>query len=204
MKLLAFDTSSDALSLAVWVNGSILKEIHHRSQERHSSVLIPAVEKILKSAKLGIADIDVIAVGLGPGSFTGIRVAVVTAKMLAFALNKKIVGVSSLEAIARSSLSKEHPKVAVLLDARKAKVYGAAYEWIHGRVRETAKPALRAQADIEQFEKSGYQVITSAEPMARWIAEAGGELAKNKKFIPPAKLDPEYLHPRDCNVTIKK
>jgi tRNA threonylcarbamoyladenosine biosynthesis protein TsaB len=204
--LLSFDTSTDALSIAVSKDGTILKESHTISAVRHSSALIPAIEKILRDAKIRIEDVDVIAVGLGPGSFTGIRVGVVTAKMLAVALKIKIVGVSSLEAIARAFLSAQDPKVAVMLDARKSKAYTAAYELKNGRIRSVVKPALKLGSESTLFIKKGFKVVGDEEtkPNARFIAEAGHDLAKQKKFTSPNKLDPEYLHPRDCNVTLKK
>ncbi len=214
MIILSFDTSTDALSVAVSKDGSILKESRAISAVRHSSALIPAIEKILRDAKIRTEDVDVIAVGLGPGSFTGIRVGVVTAKMLAVALKIKIVGVSSLEAIARSFLSVQDPKVAVMLDARKSKAYTGAYELKNGRVHVVVKPALKLDSESALFIKKGFKVVgdltgllRSGEefrPNARFIAEAGHDLAKQKKFTSPDKLDPEYLHPRDCNVTIKK
>ncbi len=214
MILLSFDTSTDALSVAVSRDSSIVKESHTISAVRHSSALIPAIEKILRDAKIRIEDVDVIAVGLGPGSFTGIRVGVVTAKMLAVALKIKIVGVSSLEAIARAFLSKQDPKVAVMLDARKSKAYTAAYELKSGQVSVVAQPALKLDSESALFIKKGFKVVGDLpgflsagdefKPKARFIAEAGYDLARHKKFTSPAKLDPEYLHPRDCNVTIKK
>ncbi len=214
MILLSFDTSTDALSVAVSKDDSILKELHTISAVRHSSALIPAVEKILREAKIPLADVDAIAVGLGPGSFTGIRVGVVTAKMLAVALGIKVVGVSSLEAIARSFLSSQNPKIAVMLDARKSKAYSAAYEQKNGRVTVASKPMLKLHTDSTLFAKKGFKVVgdltgilsfgEELKPKARWIAEAGYDLARHKKFTSLAKLDPEYLHPRDCNVTLKK
>lgn len=212
--MLSFDTSTDALSVAVSKDGSILKESHTISAVRHSSALIPAIEKILREAKTHIGDVDVIAVGLGPGSFTGIRVGVVTAKMLAVALKIKIVGVSSLEAIARAFLSDQDPKVAVMLDARKSKAYAAAYEQKNGRVSVAAKTALIMHAEDALFAKKGFKVVgdlpglscssEELKPKARFIASAGYDLAKQKKFTSPAKLNPDYLHPRDCNVTVRK
>ncbi len=214
MILLSFDTSTDALSVAVSKDGAIVKELHLISAVRHSSALIPAIEKMLREAKIRIDDVDVIAVGLGPGSFTGIRVGVVTAKMLAVAQNIKIVGVSSLEAIARSFLSAHNPKVAVMLDARKSKAYTAAYALKNGRVSVVVKPALKLDSVRALFIKKGFKVVGDLsdplnlgeefKPKARFIAEAGHALAKQKKFTSPAKLDPDYLHPRDCNVTLKK
>ncbi len=214
MILLSFDTSTDALSIAISKDGSILKESHTISPVRHSSALIPAIEKILREAKIRIDAVDVIAVGLGPGSFTGIRVGVVTAKMLAVALNINIVGVSSLEAIARSFLSAQDPKVAVMLDARKSKAYTAAYTLKNSRVSVVAKPALKLDSERGSFIQKGFKVVGDLpgsmshgeefKPNARFIAEAGYDLAIQKKFTSPAKLNPDYLHPRDCNVTIKK
>ena len=102
MKILALETSAKAVSAAVSENGKILCSGYQDTGLTHSRTLMPIVEHILKNTDLTMADIDVIAVSAGPGSFTGIRIGVSAAKGLAFAADKPAIGVSTLAAMARN------------------------------------------------------------------------------------------------------
>ena len=101
MKILALETSARAVSAAVSENGRILTSGYQDTGLTHSRTLMPIVEHILKNADLKPADMDAIAVAVGPGSFTGIRIGVAAAKGLALALDKPAIGVSRLAAMAR-------------------------------------------------------------------------------------------------------
>ena len=100
MKLLAIETSTNRFSLAVSEGGEILKSRTLILDKVLSSSIIPSIEKILKESKINLKDIDAFVVGLGPGSFTSLRVGLATIKGLAFATGKPLVGVPSLDAIA--------------------------------------------------------------------------------------------------------
>ena len=102
MKILALETSARAVSAAVSENGRILTSGYQDTGLTHSRTLMPIVEHILKNADLKPADMDAIAVAVGPGSFTGIRIGVAAAKGLALALDKPAIGVSTLAAMARN------------------------------------------------------------------------------------------------------
>lgn len=194
MKILAYDSSSDILSAALYEGRKKLGEFSSDTGAKHSSVLVPMIEKLLRKCRVKLSEIDVFAVGLGPGSFTGLRVGIATAKILGYVLKKKIVGVSSLEAIARDALEGKNASIAVALDARKSKVYGAIYERRGQKFKVVVKPAL--------FDAKKFPGI-SANPKASRIAEGALDLIHRKKFINPFRLEPHYLHPRDCNVTLK-
>src|SRR3989338_8626019 len=120
MKILAFDTSSSRLSAAIYDGARQLVLSESDEPVRHSETLAPVLQKILKQAHVSPAKIDCIVVGLGPGSFTGLRIAVTTAKVLAYALKAKLIGVSSLEAAARSF--GRDGEFAVMFDAKKSQV----------------------------------------------------------------------------------
>ncbi len=96
MKILAFDTSNKTLSLAILENERLLADMTLNIKKNHSISLMPAIDFLIASVDLKPKDLDRIVVAQGPGSYTGLRVAVATAKMLAYSLGIDLVGVSSL------------------------------------------------------------------------------------------------------------
>lgn len=123
MKLLAFDTSTEYLSLALQVGGQVLT-YHEPAGPTASQLILPQIQILLKQAQLQLRDLDGIAFGAGPGAFTGVRVAVGVAQGLAFGANLPVVGVNTLLALAQAS---GQDKVIACLDARMGEVYHAAY-----------------------------------------------------------------------------
>lgn len=97
MKILAVESSGSSLSIAISENSNIVTEYFYNAGKIHSDVLVPLVEKIVKGAKWELKDIDKFAVSCGPGSFTGIRVAMSVIKTLAQTLSKPIVSIDTLE-----------------------------------------------------------------------------------------------------------
>ncbi|CAJ1182244.1 tRNA (adenosine(37)-N6)-threonylcarbamoyltransferase complex dimerization subunit type 1 TsaB [Companilactobacillus nantensis] len=126
MKILAFDTSNKPLSVAVVVDGKVLAHLESTEKKTHSITILPDIKKALQQANLTMTDIDLIAVAKGPGSYTGVRIAVTVAKTLADTLNKKLVGVSSLELLAANG-DKAHLLVP-LMDARNDNAYAGVYQ----------------------------------------------------------------------------
>lgn len=100
MLILALDTSGDECSLCLWAGGRALSELRYRHERRLSERLPAQIKFLLADAGAALRDVDAFAVGLGPGSFTGVRVGVTTAKILAHALRRPLAGVSSLDALA--------------------------------------------------------------------------------------------------------
>lgn len=100
MILLAMDTSTQVGSVALYKDQKLLSECRSQNQRSHSENINPFIEKCLKQAQLTMTDIDAFAVGIGPGSFTGVRIALNAAKTLAYSYNKPLVGVDSLTALA--------------------------------------------------------------------------------------------------------
>ena len=206
--ILAFDTSGPTLSAALFEGKNFLSELESETGAKHSNVLLPIVQRLLKKCSVSFVELDILAVCLGPGSFTGLRVGIATAKVLAYASGKKIVGVTSLEAAAlaaRDRLPTGKTAVAVVMDARRSMVYGAVYELQRGRVKTIFKPALLPLEKFMALTKNA--VVVKADgclPRALHIAEAALPLIARKEFIDPFKLEPLYLHGRDCNVTYKK
>lgn len=131
MKVLAFDTSSKALSLAILEDKQVLAETTINIKKNHSITLMPAIDFLMASLDWTSKDLDRIVVAEGPGSYTGLRIAVATAKTLAHTLNIELVGMSSLLALVPRQ---QEGLVVPLMDARRNNVYAGFYE--------NAKPVL--------------------------------------------------------------
>jgi tRNA threonylcarbamoyladenosine biosynthesis protein TsaB len=126
MRLLAMDTSTFVGTVGVVQDGEVLAEWSASVRASHGETLLPHVAKVVELAGIALADVDALAVGIGPGSFTGVRIGVATAKGLALALGKPLIGVTSLRTLARGLLAGAGLRVPVI-DAYKGEVYAAAY-----------------------------------------------------------------------------
>ena len=125
MKVLAFDTSSKALSLAILEDKQVLAEMTINIKKNHSITLMPAIDFLMASLDWTPKDLDRIVVAEGPGSYTGLRIAVATAKTLAHTLNIELVGMSSLLALVPYQ---QEGLFVPLMDARRNNVYAGFYE----------------------------------------------------------------------------
>ena len=125
MKVLAFDTSSKALSLAILEDKQVLAETMINIKKNHSITLMPAIDFLMGSLDWTPKDLDRIVVAQGPGSYTGLRIAVATAKTLAHTLKIELVGVSSLLALVPEQAE---GLVIPVMDARRNNVYAGFYQ----------------------------------------------------------------------------
>lgn len=126
MIVLALDTCDSRGSVAVLEDATVLLAVAHDSSEDYSSWLLPAVGRVLQGSGLKMADVDGYAVAAGPGSFTGVRVGLTTAKAWAEVYGKRISGVSRLEAIGMQGVL-ESSHVAAFVDAHRGQVFGAIF-----------------------------------------------------------------------------
>lgn len=124
-RLLVFDTSTSSLAVAVMEGGALLAEHHLHAERNHSAVLISAIQDALNKAGIDKSMLDGIAVGVGPGSYTGARIAVTTAKTLAWALKVPVYGMSSLEALALGGWARAAGQTVAALGASAAGCGGA-------------------------------------------------------------------------------
>ncbi|MFI5306734.1 MAG: tRNA (adenosine(37)-N6)-threonylcarbamoyltransferase complex dimerization subunit type 1 TsaB [Polyangiales bacterium] len=142
MRILAFDTSTAITAVAVIDGDRVLAEDDSAASERHGELLLPRITAVLASAGLALGQLDLVAVGIGPGSFTGLRIGIATAKGLGLATGVRLCGVCSLQALARGA--GEHAGlVLAAADAGKGEVYAAAYRR-HGDALERVLPPTRA------------------------------------------------------------
>ncbi|OAB46249.1 tRNA (adenosine(37)-N6)-threonylcarbamoyltransferase complex dimerization subunit type 1 TsaB [Paenibacillus glacialis] len=138
-RVLALDTSTTSLSVAIMENGKVLHEINEFGERNHSIRILSIVEEVLKASSTLNTDVQGIAVGIGPGSYTGTRIAVTAAKTLAWAWNVPVVGISTLHSLAYGgfihAINAQEDKVGSgqinwiipLIDARRGQVYTALF-----------------------------------------------------------------------------
>jgi len=152
MKLLAIETATERLSLAVSAAG-VVTERTFAAGQRHAELVLGEIDALLARAGVRIGDLDGIAYGAGPGSFTGLRIACGVAQGLAAARGLPVVGVSTLAALAASAPA---ARVVACLDARMGEVYHAAYEKRHDRLHETIPPGLHRPDAVPLPEGEGW------------------------------------------------
>ncbi len=152
MKILALDSSSNVASVAL-IDGNItVAEYTTNNKKTHSQTLMPMVEQMLKSVDVSIDQIDAFAVCAGPGSFTGLRIGIASAKGLAHAQNKPLVCVSTLESMAYNLPYCQH-LIVPILDARRDQVYGGVFCWENDTLNTHTEPCAVSIDEIVDIVK---------------------------------------------------
>jgi tRNA threonylcarbamoyladenosine biosynthesis protein TsaB len=143
MRVLALETSTEYCSVALWQDGVVVEHCELVGQ-KHSELLMAMLDDVLKQAGVKLTQLDGIAFGMGPGSFTGVRIACGVAQGLAFGADLPVAGVCTLEALADAS---GRPRVIAALDARMGEIYHAAYEKCDGAWIAVSEPHLCKPVD---------------------------------------------------------
>ena len=128
MSILSIDTSSQVSSVAVLSADRVAAEISMQGALTHSETLMPHIETVLHMARVNKEELDGVAVSIGPGSFTGLRIGLATAKMMAYALHIPLIAVPTLEALAHHMISKG-VRLVPMMDAQKGNVYVQEFLW---------------------------------------------------------------------------
>jgi len=222
--LLAIEASTDHGSIAVTSGEYSLGEQTIRSRATLSKRLLPMVRDLLAGLDLALDELDGVAVGLGPGSFTGLRIALATAKGLTMALGKPLLGVPSLDGLVAQLPFSAHPVCAVT-DARKGEVYAALYRTGQGQVERMSDylvlPPERLSAMIDSptilvgngailyrqvfAEHLGEKALITDPlvcfPRAASIGALGKLLFQEGSFLDPLTAVPLYVRPSDAQVS---
>ncbi len=221
MKLLSIDTSTKKFSLAVSQGKNILACRNITLNKILSSSIIPRIRGILKDSGVALKALDGFAVGLGPGSFTSLRVGLSTVKGLAFATGKPVVGVPSLDILA-GNVQEQKVQICTVCDAKRNLVYACLYQKQGSRIKRKT-PYLLTNIDdlLERIKEETlfigdgvalYREAILKETPARfsgekdWFPRAGRlaglalEQFRKKKYSNIDKLVPLYLYPQDCQV----
>ena len=213
MKLLAFETATEACSVALWLDG----DVHERFEiapRRHAELSLPWAEQLLADAGVRKSQLDAIAIGRGPGAFTGVRLAIAIAQGIALALDRPVVPVSTLAALA---LQAGGPRVLAAIDARMGEVYTAAFELRDGDAiavseeRVAAPEAVSLPDDGEDWHGvgTGFAAVegvlamrlrarfttidASALPHAADVARLAAHAYARGDALAPERVEPAYL-----------
>lgn len=205
--ILSFDSSTASLAVAIVRNGVIMDSIVTFTERNHSVRIISEIKNLLIRNSLQASDLDAIAVGQGPGSYTGVRIAVTAAKTLAWTWGKPLIGVSSLEALAfgawKSLMLKDEDMaidrdtwIIPLMDARRGQVYTSRYTARHPDKWDTIdQDGIRLIVDwslrIEEEATLDNQVASI------WFI---GDLASHKATIEQAEQSGARLHTYACEM----
>lgn len=213
MKILAMDTSSVNATVAVSDENRILGEYTISNDRAHSQIIMPMLEDMLRLSSITVECIDVFAVAIGPGSFTGLRIGMAAMKTLAQAMSKPIIGVSSLDSVAASFFGSDK-YICPIFDARRNEVYNAIYckgekitkdrvidfdelliEMAHKEVIFAGDGIIKYRDTIESFNKSNWYIAPGNLMMQRAssVASVAFERAKENKFDNLYELSPIYL-----------
>lgn len=169
MRILAIETSTEYCSIAL-LDGEAATTYSELAGQRHSEILLSMIDQLLTESNCQLTDLDALAFGAGPGSFTGVRIAASVAQGLAFGADLPVVPVCTLEALAEASGAS---RLACALDARLDEVYFAAYERDGQDWNIVIEPCLSPISELDPLPGDGWQGVGSG------FAILDGQLAKH-------------------------
>lgn len=220
MKILGIDTTTKFICLGLYVDGRFY-EYNLQVGRRLSELLVPTIQRVVSAVGLKIADIDYFTCGLGPGSFTGMRIGLATAKGLSAVRAKPVIGISSLDILAKNVLVKDS-LIVVANDAGRGLIYCSSYNFEHGVLRRKSEYALLTLDEfIKKFNKKpiilGSAISLYKEKLLSikgskvldkdyWFLKAHNliDLAlskiKARQFSSAITIKPIYLYPKECQI----
>lgn len=184
MKILSVSTATNHLSVALNEDQQVIVEKNERDERNHSEHLDPLIDEILKENKLTLKDIDRFAVAIGPGSYTGLRIGITTVKMFASILDKEVVGISTLQALAKGVAG--DALVIAGLDARNGNYFAGGYK--SGDIPENVIPD--GHYNIDALIKAIQEY--AAENEVKKIVFVGSGLEKQDEKIKVLNIPYEY------------
>jgi tRNA threonylcarbamoyladenosine biosynthesis protein TsaB len=209
--ILNIDTAVDTASLCLATNGKPLQNAINNNQKDHAAWLHPAIQKLMQDSGIKLKDVDAIAVTIGPGSYTGLRVGLSTAKGLCYALNKPLIAINTLELLAYATEKEATDLICPVIDARRMEVFMAVYD---NKMAEIIKPAalLLEQGSFDSLLAKGRIVFTGngiqkvskiiVHPNATFnntiataidMANFSMKIYTEKKFVDLAYTEPFYI-----------
>ncbi len=211
-KILAIETSSDVCSVAV-SDGLSDHTFHELMPRQHSEELLGVIDSLLKSASMGIEDLDAVAIGCGPGSFTGVRLACSTAQAIVYSQNIDGIVVTSTEILASEVNRKEsRENIVSIVDANMGRLYVGKYDYSGGSLRSSELKSI----DVDTFNPHDYDehtffvgegcnlvldliksvsnLISYEHPSALELLNIAKERLKNNETVASENILPVYLN----------
>lgn len=211
MNLLAFETATEACSVALWIDGAV-RERFEIAPRRHTDLALPWADALLAEAGLRKSQLDAIACGRGPGAFTGVRLAVALVQGLGLALDRPVIGISTLAALAFDADAREGERILAAIDARMGEIYFGEFERRGDGVHVLAPERLARPHEVRiDGEWTGVGTGFDAEagalragialracdatalPHAAAIARLAASSYARGHTIAPERLEPAYL-----------
>ncbi len=222
MLILGIETATPQVSVAIGGHEGVIGLVEIARGRRHAETLVPAVEFLTRQTGIGLDEIGVVAVDVGPGLFTGMRVGLAAAKAFAQALRVPMIGLSSLDLLAFPHRLSDRLVVAVV-DARKGGVFYAMYRQVPGGLQQVGPPQLGTVDDLvadllarsqetlcvgdgalryRRAISDGYHCEFADErsPSAGPLVQLAHAKALREDFAPPAEIHPLYLRPPDAEI----
>jgi len=221
--VLGIDTATAQVGCALGGHEGVLASFHAAKGRRHAEILTPAIAFMCEQAQVGLGEVGAVAVDIGPGLFTGLRVGVATAKALAQALRVPMVGLSSLDLLAYPERSTRR-LIAAVIDARRGEVFAAFYRQVPGGVQRVVGPVVtRAEEVAAELEARGQECLLvgdgalryadafaglshvepasvgTAYPSAASLVELAQPRVQREEFVQPWELEPLYLRQADVD-----
>ncbi|MCS4486970.1 tRNA (adenosine(37)-N6)-threonylcarbamoyltransferase complex dimerization subunit type 1 TsaB [Staphylococcus americanisciuri] len=167
MYSLLIDSSNQPLSVALMKADQVVSTYTTAVKQNHSVQLMPQIASLLESAKITPQDLTDIIVAQGPGSYTGLRIGVTTAKTLAYTLSANLYGVSSLKALA-ATLPNSECILVPIINARRDHVYAGVYQWRGGQLQQLKADQYIAMTDLIAYVKTLTQVLFIGEDVRQF------------------------------------
>jgi len=222
MKLLAIDTSTKYLSLGVYSEGAFYG-YNLEVGPKLSFLLALTIKRVLEALGLEITDLDYFVCGLGPGSFTGLRVGLSTMKGLSWAMHKPLIGISTLDILAMNAYPSAYKLIIPVIDAKRSLIYSCFYKNTNGPPKKASPYMLLSKEELlkkirqpaaifgdalnlyrEDILKSAPQAILLDKdewfPKPHNMIKLALSRIKEKRFDDLLKINPIYVYPKECQV----
>jgi tRNA threonylcarbamoyladenosine biosynthesis protein TsaB len=222
--LLGIETATPQVGCAIGGHEGVLASFHAARGRRHAEVLVPAIDFVRRQARIELDEIGAIAVDVGPGLFTGLRVGIATAKAMAHALRVPVIGVSSLDLLA-FSVRYSHRLIVPAIDARRRELFYGFYRQVPGGVQREGPYLVGSPDDVasellarghdclvvgdgalrypESFGDAARIEVASAfnaYPSAASLVQLAHPRALREEFVQPWELEPLYLRRSDAEI----